>query len=74
MGSKILAIMLVALTVLALLAPIIARTSIVQGYREHLTRIEEDLAEEWADRAPRLEELIFVRIARAIVFLIDLMD
>jgi len=74
MNSKILAIVVLATVLAAVTLPLIARTSVVQGYREHLTRIEEDLAEEWAERSPRLEELIFLRVARLIVAVIDFLD
>ena len=74
MGSKILAIVVLATVLAVALLPLIARTSVVQGYREHLTRVEEDLAEEWAERPPRINEVFFVRIARAIVFIIDALD
>jgi len=64
----------VALTVLALSLPLLARTSAAQSLREDLTIRVEILAEDWADRPPRLEEVVFVKVARAIVFIIDLMD
>ena len=74
MNPKILAVALVALTVLALSLPLLARTSAAQSLREDLTIRVEILAEDWADRPPRLEEVVFVKVARAIVFIIDLMD
>ena len=74
MGSKILAIVVLATVLAAVTLPLIARTAVAQNLREDCTRIMEDLVEKWADCTPRLEEIVLYRLAKVVVALIDFLD